>query len=655
MKGSILRIVFIGIFSLIDAFTCEGQFIDLEGAKPYKKVFVETDDFDDAYLTILEGSWDKVNNDTISLSMLNDLAYYWHTRNLNTSLSFAKKGLALSASKNNLLWKGRFQITQGAILLRMEKLDSALMVLKDAESKVKEEDLAFLNTQLGYVFERRGELDKAADYALESLRLGEKLNDKKAIALAYSDLSNIFWKQSKFEKGLEYGLKSIGIFEERGIKDLDYDFTLYVVGNNYFNLQKHEEAMDYYNRAIAIGEQYGFYNNLSDVYIALADLNAHLKQFEAAASDGIRAVKYAELLENDFMIMRSWLSIGKLQNLEGKSEEAIKSLQKCIEVATKDFGDEYYLSQAYEALGFAFAATQAYEEAYQAFIEYDKLKNSIFTAEADQRISLLQTEFDVALKESTIKLQETELAQQSTRQTIILIIAGFLLLFILVLYRNYKNNKEKNALLEKQNKEKEFLLKEIHHRVKNNLEIVSGLLALQSAQLKDDNAINVMQESQNRVQSMSMIHQKLYQGTNLSTIEMKDYFNNLGTHVLDSFGMVQQVDIVYEMSALELDVDTAIPLGLIVNELLTNALKYAFPDNRKGEVKLALEQKTDELLYLEISDNGIGQNVNKKPAGTGFGMQLVNLLCQQLQGKMNRLQQQGTSISFEFRTEPHNN
>ncbi|MDN5204315.1 histidine kinase dimerization/phosphoacceptor domain -containing protein [Fulvivirgaceae bacterium BMA10] len=654
MKGSILKIVFISIFSLVSSFVSYGQIVDLDSDNPYKKVFVDTDDFDASYLTVLEESWDKVKDDTIGLSMLNDLAYYWHTRNLNTSLAFAKKGLILSAYKNNPLWEGRFQITLGSILLRMEKLDSAFIVLKDAKNKVKEEDLAFLNTQLGYVFERRGELDKAADYALESLRLGEKLHDKKAIALAYSDLSNIFWKQSKFEKGLEYGLKSISIFEKRGIKDLDYDFTLYVVGNNYLELGKYEEALAYYNRSIEMGEQYGFYNNLSDVYISLVDLNVYLKQFEAAESAGAYAVKYAELLENNFMIMRSWLSIGKLQNLEGKSKEAIQSLQKSIKVATQDFGDEYYLSQAYEALGVAFAATQAYEEAYQAFIKYDKLKDSIFTAEADQRISHLQTEFDVALKESTIKLQETELAQQSTRQTIIIVIASFLLLFVLVLYKSYQNNKKKNALLERQNKEKEFLLKEIHHRVKNNLEIVSSLLALQSAQLTDANVVNVMQESQNRVQSMSMIHQKLYQGTNLSTIEMKGYFNNLGTHVLDSFGMEEQVNLTCEMQALELDVDTAIPLGLIVNELLTNALKYAFPDNRKGEVKLALEQKDKELLCLEVSDNGIGQSMNEKIGETGFGMRLVSLLCQQLQGKMNRMMKDGTSISFEFKIEHHN-
>ena len=644
-----MKAALIIIFSLVLSLVSNAQIVDFKREDPYKKVFEVTDDFDTSYLTILEAGWERVADNPIGLSMLNDLAYYWHTRNLNTSLVFIQKGLELCAAKNNLLWEGRFQITLGAVLLRMEKLDSAFAVLEEAKSKVMEKDLAFLNTQLGYVFERKGELDKAADYALESLRLGEKLNDKKAIALAYSDLSNLFWKQSKFDQGLEYGLKSIDIFEERGINDLDYDFTLYVVGNSYLDLEMYEEALHYYNRAIEIGERYGFYNNLSDVYISLVDLYAYLKQFEAAEAAGVNAVKYAELLENNFMIMRSWLAIGKLQNLEGKSEEAIQSLKKCIAVATEDFGDEFYLSQTYEALGFAYAATQAYEQAYQAFLEYDKLKNRIFTAEADQRISLLQTEFDVALKESTIKLQETALAQQHTRQIIIIIIASFLLLIVLILYRNHRNNQRKNTLLEKQNKEKEFLLKEIHHRVKNNLEIVSSLLSLQSAQLTDTGAVNVMRESQNRVQSMSMIHQKLYQGTNLSTIEMKDYFHHLGTHVLDSFGMEERVKIFYDMEPLELDVDTAIPLGLITNELLTNAMKYAFPDNRKGNMRLALEQKNLKLLHLEVADDGIGQPPGGEFSGTGFGMQLVNLLCQQLQGKMSWSTKNGSRISFEFK------
>lgn len=649
MKGSLFRVLSAALFSCSIPLFSHGQIFDFSKPIPYQKVFVDTDNFDVAYLDILENNWAQIKEDTIRFSVLNDLAYYWHTRNLPISMNFTQQGLSLCL--NHPLWEGRFQITLGAILLRMEKLDSALAVLEEAKIKVNESDLPFLNTQLGYVFERKGELDKAADYAMVSLRLGEKLNDKKSMALAYSDLSNLFWKQSKYTQGLEYGLKSIMLFEERGIKDLDYDFTLYVVGNNYLALEKYDEALNYYSRSIEIGEQYGFYNNLSDVYISLVDLFAYLGQFEEAADAGTSALKYAELLGNNFMIMRSWLAIGQMHNLEGNYREAIRSLSTCIDVASTDFGDEFYLSQAYELLSAAYANIGNYVLAYNAMLKYDKLEDEIFTAEADQRISRLQTEFDVALKESTIKLQETELAQQRTRQTIILIISGFLLLFLVFLYRTIQINKKKNTLLEKQNREKEFLLKEIHHRVKNNLEIVSSLLALQSAQLTDSSAVDVMQESQNRVQSMSMIHQKLYQGTSLSTIEMKAYFHNLGSHILDSFGMDEQVHINYEMNNMELDVDTAIPLGLIVNELFTNALKYAFPEGRKGEMKLALFRQSKKKLKLEVSDDGVGQELNGKIKGTGFGMQLVDLLCHQLHGNMLQTTDNGTVFSFDFNIE----
>ena len=209
-----------------------GQIFDFSKPDPYKKVFVETDDFGLSYLKDLEESLEKIESDTLNFEVLNDLAYYWHTRNLSTTLEFTEKGLALTLEKNNSLWNGRFQITQAAILLRQEKLDEAETILKEAEAKVTESDLAFLNTQLGYVYERRGQLGRAADFALETLRLGEKLNNNKALGIAYSDLSNLFWKQEKYEEGLEYGLKSLSFFEERNVVNLDYDFTLYVVGNN---------------------------------------------------------------------------------------------------------------------------------------------------------------------------------------------------------------------------------------------------------------------------------------------------------------------------------------------------------------------------------------------------------------------------------------
>ena len=639
----------IGIFTLFSFSICQGQIFDESKENPYTKVFVETDNFGASYLQTLEDAFRKVDNDTLQFSILNDLAYYWHTRNLIKAQTFTKLGLDLTSSKNDTLWFGRFQITQGAILLRMEKLDSAEIVLEEAKSKVKEKDLAFLNTQLGYVYERRSRIGRAADYALESLRLGQLYNDKKAIALAYSDMSNLSWKQNKFDKGLEYGLKSLAIFEERRINDLDYDFTLFLVGNNYLSKQDYDEALKYFQHSISIGERYGFYNNLCDVYISLVGLYGSINEFSKAEEAGLNALKYAKLLDNNFMMMRSWLSIGKLQHFQGKYISSIESLKKCIEVATKDFGDAYYLIQAYETLGKSYAGNHNYKDAYQAFEEYDKLKNLFFTNESDQHISLLQTEFEVAEKETVIQAQETRLKKQKTRENLITIITGLLLLLLSLGYITLRNNRKKNRLLEKQNMEKEFLLKEIHHRVKNNLGIVSSLLSLQSAFINDPDVKNIMEESQNRVYSMSMIHQKLYQGKNIGAIEMKDYFINLGNHIVDSFGAKIRTNILYEMESIELDVDTAIPLGLIVNELLTNALKYAFPIGKKGEIKISLMSISNNKLRLEVSDNGIGKNPDVSIRGTGFGTQLIQLLVQQLEGKEISTDLKGTSFCFEFK------
>jgi two-component sensor histidine kinase len=198
--------------------------------------------------------------------------------------------------------------------------------------------------------------------------------------------------------------------------------------------------------------------------------------------------------------------------------------------------------------------------------------------------------------------------------------------------------------------DKEMLIKEVHHRVKNNLEVVSSLLALQSAQINDPLTKEAMQEGQNRVHSIGIVHQKLYQGENLGAIEMKDYFLNLSESILDSFGADKRVQVECAMDKLNIDIDTAVPLGLIVNELLTNTLKYAFPDGRDGKVEIKLEKRTDGILQLQVSDNGVGKSgvIN----GTGFGGQLIALLTKQLSGDMREETTNGTRIFFEFRVQP---
>ena len=178
--------------------------------------------------------------------------------------------------------------------------------------------------------------------------------------------------------------------------------------------------------------------------------------------------------------------------------------------------------------------------------------------------------------------------------------------------------------------------------------MVKSLIALQSAQLEASATKDAMIASQNRVQSMGIIHQKLYQGENLGSVEMKDYFLNLGEGILDSFDAEDQVKIECAMDRLELDVDTAVPIGLIVNELLTNALKYAFPEETPGTINISLSRTDDNTLTLTVVDNGVGKMAETAPRGTGFGSQLVQLLTQQLNGQMQEESQDGTRVFFRF-------
>ena len=663
-----MRIIFFCFF-IFTTTAGTAQLVDLFRMPPYRAVFAATDDFDSSYLNELEKAYTQNLPDTLKLAVGNDLAYYWHTRNLDKAYTLANKVLSFAIVSKNKLWEARIQITLGAILLRQEKLDSAFAVLQSAKTKLTKKDWPLLLTQLGYVFERKGQLSKAADYALEGLQLGDSLKDLKTQAMAYSDLSNLFWKQSKFNKGIEYGLQSEAIFKQRGMEDMDYSFTLYVIGNNYLSVKDYPNAQKYFKLALAQSERYQFYNNLADIYISLTDLYSITGDYTKAALNAKQAIRYSTLLGNNFMLMRSWLSLAKLQNLSNHPDTAIVSLKICLQVATEDFGDDFFLNQAYKELGKAYATTGDYKNAYAAFQKYDVLKDSVFTAEADQRVAKLQTEFEVAKKETTIKTQQQAISQQSRLQWLTLGAAGLLVLFIAGLYHNYQNKRRvntkletlnedlehKNLQLDKRNAENELLLKEIHHRVKNNLEIVSGLLALQAAQIDHPSVQAVMQATQNRVLSMGIIHQKLYQKGNLAGIEMKDYFHNLSESILDTFNAAGKISITLPMPPLNLDIDTAVPIGLITNELLTNAIKYAFPSNQSGEIRISLtETGSNNGLVFQLSDNGIGRQNNNSPKGTGFGTELVNLLVKQLEGSLTVNSGNGTIIIIHFKNKkPH--
>ena len=223
---------------------------------------------------------------------------------------------------------------------------------------------------------------------------------------------------------------------------------------------------------------------------------------------------------------------------------------------------------------------------------------------------------------------------------------------IIEAYRIDQRRKLAEKQIEVSLKEKETLLKEIHHRVKNNMQIVSSLLDYQTQYIKDKNVIDIFTESQNRIASMSLVHEKLYQSKDLAKIEFNEYINDLAANLFQSYvANSGKITLNMNIENIQMDIDFAIPCGLIINELVTNSLKYAFPEDRKGEIRIVLRKTDKEMFELVIGDNGIGlpKDLDFRKTGS-LGLHLVTILAEnQLHGEININRNIGTEFQIKFR------
>ena len=199
-------------------------------------------------------------------------------------------------------------------------------------------------------------------------------------------------------------------------------------------------------------------------------------------------------------------------------------------------------------------------------------------------------------------------------------------------------------------REKEALLKEIHHRVKNNLQVVSSLLGLQSRSVADPEMKKMFRESQNRIHSMALLHECLYQSENLSQVNFPDYVRELAAHLFHSYGVApERIHLRTNLDRLALNLDAAVPCGLIVNELISNSLKYAFPDGREGEIRIELREMRDGVTRLIVADDGVGLRSDLDWTTTkSLGLRLVRTLAQQLGAKVEVISQKGTEVQLTF-------
>ena len=201
-------------------------------------------------------------------------------------------------------------------------------------------------------------------------------------------------------------------------------------------------------------------------------------------------------------------------------------------------------------------------------------------------------------------------------------------------------------------KEKEILLREIHHRVKNNMQIISSLLKLQSKYIEDDKYLDLFKESRNMIESMAIIHERLYHSEDLSKINIKEYTRDLVNNLFHAYNINKSViKSKINVDTVTLGMDFAILCGLIINELVTNSIKYAFPDNRKGEIEIAFRQTDENNFELVVSDNGVGipEDVDIRKTQS-LGLRLITMLVDdQLEGEINLVRGKGTEFQIKFK------
>ena len=306
---------------------------------------------------------------------------------------------------------------------------------------------------------------------------------------------------------------------------------------------------------------------------------------------------------------------------------------------------------------------------------YTTLKNKALTAAKNKEVDELNVRYQTLEKQKALELSQAknllQLHEEVTTRRYTLASLGILVMIIVFILMRYMGKQKSNRQLQAQRDEiaqknaqleevidekngllatKEWLLKEVHHRVKNNLQMVMSLLNSQTAYLKDVTALNAVMESRYRVNAMSLIHKKLYKSDNASFINMEDYIKDLVLSLKESFNTKLTIYFEMQIEAINLDVSQAIPLGLILNELITNSIKYAFPHTTEDRISITFYKMITDEIALIFADNGRGlpNDFNTKGKDS-FGMELINGLTDELGGEISITSENGTTINIIFK------
>jgi len=537
------------------------------------------------------------------------------------------------------------------VLFNMSKIWSER--LNDSSSYVRSLTFIALTHQI------KGDYEKAIKLSYTALDTAKLYNNKKEEGTILNNIGAIYFETNDYSSSEKYYNEALKIMQE--LKDTVWISKIY--GNFagvYFMKQDYETCINYLDKSLQFALQTnrlesvgGAISNKAMVYSAIGKKDKAIESYTEGA----------EILKKAGDLRGLCMTLNQLANFYFENNNIIKAEKTYNRVINLSENKRFYISiiGAYKGLAKLKKSQNKFEDALTYYTKYASWNDSLINKQKVESINNLNIKYQTEKKaqQNKILLAENKLKTSKIEQSktervfyilgiILIIIIAILILFQLISKR--KTNKilvDKNNIINKSLKERETLVKEVHHRVKNNLQVISSMLNIQANSITDDNTKKQLLESRSKVQAMSLVHQKLYLTNNISEVNVKEYLSSLISDLEFSFENDEtEIEITINIDEIKLHIDKAISIGLIVNELVTNIFKYAFVGKSEGKINVYLTNN-DGSYTLIISDNGKGfktEEINQN----SFGTRLIVSLAKSINAEINYKINKGTQVTIKF-------
>ena len=573
-------------------------------------------------------------------------------------------------------------LAEGRTYLKANKLDQAEENFRTALKLYQSAGYTRLHPVydlLAQVSEMRADLRRELDYRIAEVGSMEASRDTANCDYHYGRLSLAYSELGMYELSAMWAEKAIKYLRKQ-YKFCDFYGYLSIQIDDLLRQNKNEEAVRVLKEITREAPPANIAQRI--------DLNAMYGNCYQAAGDHVKAEEcYLQMMKDfavtdfqqryygseDQMMLDHVYYNGLMGDFYIDTKQYAKARKYVANILSFPAGavKPISLTRVYRMQFVIDSASGNYVQAINYFEKNKQLNDSLFSIASKKQAAEMEVKYRTDQKEQSIKLleargkaQAAELKEVQSQKN--LTVAGIAAMLIItgLAYNGYRNKQRSNQALQakqaeinKQNhslqqlvKEKEWLLKEVHHRVKNNLQIVISLLNTQTDFLDSPSALSAIQDSRERMQAIALIHQKLYQQEESTLIDMHSYIHELVSYLVSSFSNMGRVWFDLEIEPVELDISQAVPLGLILNEAITNAVKYAFPKGAHGTVSVRLYSKKNRDIVLKIMDNGVGFPDGFDPeTRNSLGIQLMKLFAAQLEGDLHFADREGVEITLRFK------